>query len=104
MKLNSIKIYVLKDPRTYEVRYVGQTAATLPLRLYQHVCFAKAGVGPRDKWIRGLKRQELEPIIELLEHVTGDWQESERYWIQYYKNMGNKLTNGTVGGRGVKKA
>lgn len=99
-----IKIYALKDPLTHKVEYVGKTGDNLKLRLDQHICKAKQAdaKGPRDKWIRTLLAQNMRPVIDIIETVTGDWQERERYWIAYYKNsMGHKLKNGTLGGLGV---
>ena len=102
------KIYTLRDPITYQVEYVGMTAGTLQARLEQHIRSSKVNghlkKGARDRWISQLERRGLQPVIELLETVTGDWQERERYWIQYYnvyKEDGGDLTNATIGGRGV---
>lgn len=103
-----IKIYVLRDPFTHEILYVGKTTKSLTERLEQHLYCAtgrgrKKGKTPRDKWIRRLAKKGVAPTIEILEAVTGDWQERERYWIKYHKTYGAKLTNSTIGGLGVIK-
>jgi hypothetical protein len=109
--MQTIKIYTLRDPLTHEIAYVGKTSKTLTERLEQHIYCAtgrgrKNGKTPRDKWIRRLARCGARPVIEILETVTGDWQERETYWIKYYnsyKAKSNKLKNATIGGLGVRK-
>ena len=102
------KIYVLKDPFTHDVRYVGVTSKALTERLRQHIYCAtrqggRGGKTPRDRWIRKLAKSGVSPVIEILETVTGEWQEREIYWIKYHKTYGSKLTNATIGGMGVKR-
>jgi hypothetical protein len=39
------------------------------------------------------------PELEILEKVDiNDWQNKEKYYIKFYKNMGNNLVNSTDGG------
>lgn len=97
----TIKIYALKDPLTHKVKYVGKTSAPLNERLRQHVYCAVKGATKRDGWIRELNKAGMLPVIDIIETVTGDWQERERYWIKYYKAMGEELRNDTIGGNGV---
>ncbi len=95
-------IYVLRDPETNQVRYVGWTV-NLEKRLVWHL---------RDKkrthkyyWIALLKERGLKPIIELVYTVKDGecWQDVERKWIAYYRNIGENLTNATDGGEGARK-
>ena len=96
------KIYVLIDPRTEEIRYVGKTSAKLSRRLSQHT---RARAHNRhDAWVTCLRERDLRPHIELVQEVPDDfWQEAERYWIAYYRSIGCNLVNGTDGGEGAPK-
>ena len=97
-----VKIYVLKDPRTSIVRYVGATTQTLNKRLVGHVWDAKNLSGTRKiNWIKQLLELELKPIIELIEE-TEEWIEREKYWYNYYKAI-TELVNTNNGGQGVFK-
>ncbi len=94
-----IYIYVLKDPSTLEVRYVGQTAR-LDTRLRHHL--GSAGRSPlsrKKEWILELKSLNLKPVLEVIEvvHPWQDWQERERFWISHYRQFSN-LTNVLEGG------
>ena len=42
-----------------------------------------------------------EPIILLIEEVSGDWQQRESHWILHYRQAGCSLTNSTDGGEGT---
>lgn len=93
-------IYLLLDPVTGEIRYVGWTAKALATRLRQHLrdrCACH-----RTWWIRGLLHQGLRPQIQLLQAVPSEqWAEAERYWIAHFRDAGCPLTNGTLGGEGM---
>ena len=92
-------IYVLIDPRTEEIRYVGWTSTTLKRRLQAHLC-SRSGVH-RTRWIQSLLREGLRPCIRAVQQVPlGSWGDAERYWIAYFKKIGCPLTNGTEGGEG----
>ena len=95
------RIYVLKDPTTLEIRYVGKTTYKLSTRLTQHMSISKRDNTYRSKWIKSLKG--VKPVIEEIDICT--WTESENleiYYINYYKEMGVRLTNTSIGGEGVK--
>jgi len=92
-------IYILKDPITNKVRYVGKTETSLQKRLYDHI-YNKTKT-PKSSWIQSLLKQNLKPLIEEIERTTrANWIEREIYWISFYKNQGEKLTNSTLGGDG----
>lgn len=95
-----VTIYVLKDPRTNEIRYVGKTVKKdLNKRLIEHC--AHQNRTHKYFWISQLKSEGLKPIIESIEKCTDlDWQEREIYWIQYYKDLNYNLTNSHEGGMG----
>ena len=78
------QIYVLIDPRTEEIRYVGKTVKSLKARVADH-----------------RRRFDWNPRIELVQEVLDDfWQEAERYWIAYYRSIGCDLVNVAKGGAG----
>lgn len=62
-------IYVLVDPRTDQVRYVGRTTDLL-LRLAQH-CQTVRSLRPSRKelWIEELRQEGLKPLIREVESV-----------------------------------
>ena len=97
-----VKVYVLIDPRTNEIRYVGKTKNSLTKRLSQHMDDVRKGERNwRSNWIASLRRLGYRPMIELVQEIpSGDWEKAESYWIGYYRSVGCKLTNGTSGGDG----
>lgn len=93
-------IYILQDPVTENVRYVGKS--NNPKRRYQSHLWDK----PKSKsysyrWIQSLLKQGLKPIITVIDEIEGDWQWLEQYWIEQFTNWGFNLTNITLGGEGV---
>ncbi len=61
-------IYTLADPRTRAIRYVGRTTRDLREYLRRRVRDAREGSRePVDRWICRLRRQGLEPILEIRE-------------------------------------
>jgi hypothetical protein len=94
-------VYILRDPRTLEVRYVGITTAELPIRLRRHVNAARIeGPTHRSNWIKGLSAAGLTPVIEAVDSGLGEWEKAEQGWIAHFRAAGARLTNGTDGGNG----
>lgn len=97
MKLNLASVYALIDPRTYQIRYVGQTIQELKQRLAEHVSLAKRNKVKNQhvyNWISQLLRRDLEPRIVLLEKTTNELvTDREKYWINHLLKNGNALTN-----------
>jgi hypothetical protein len=95
-------VYVLKDPRTNAVRYVGWTAIDPALRLHRHIKDSRRKTAYRSSaWIVSLTRAGFDPQIEVIEQGVGSaWKEAERRWIAFYRANGNRLTNLTDGGEG----
>jgi len=81
------KIYALKDPIDLKIKYIGQTSLSLYRRLTRHVSesLTKKETTPKRKWIQDLIKQELCPIIELLE-ITNNPNNREQFWINKYKD------------------
>lgn len=75
-------IYILYDIHG-ATRYVGKTVH-LRDRFNDH-CLEKS-------WVAGIK------VIEWV--AEEDWQNREKFWIKFYKDLGIKLENMTVGGAG----
>lgn len=85
MKVN---IYVLCDPNTCKVRYIGRTRNHLEIRLAQHIIKAKYSKKPNHNqlWIQKLIKIGKIPIIKKLTEIEG-WSEAhdlEQSLIQKY--------------------
>jgi hypothetical protein len=87
-----VKIYKLIHPTTKEIRYVGKTVQSLKKRLSGHITASKKE-GKKNhcqSWIYSLLSQNLKPEIILIEECnTNIWEEREKYWIKYHKNLTN---------------
>ena len=73
-----VHIYVLIDPISLKIRYIGRTSNSLNTRLIGHLSKARRGNTHKDLWIKKLMRSEQIPIIKLYKDVEG-WKESHRY-------------------------
>ncbi len=99
--MTKVYIYYLSDPETNEIRYIGQTVKLLKYRLSSHIYDSKRIRNHRTNWIRSIVNKGLKPNIVLIEEVNkSSYIEREKYWIEYYKNLGFNLVNGTIGGEG----
>ena len=89
------KIYILKCPKTKEIKYVGLTRVSLEHRLHLHLKENVKGLTYKTNWIKSLKQQNLKPIIEEIDSSSNleELCKKEIYWIQYYLQKGCKLTN-----------
>lgn len=91
-------IYVLKDPTTGEVRYVGKTDNPIK-RARTHL--VDRNNNHRTCWIKSLLSLGLKPVLEVIDEVPmTEWQSWEIAYIQFYSEEGCNLTNGTFGGDG----
>jgi hypothetical protein len=99
------KIYVLIDPRDNSYRYIGKTKNELNRRLRGHIRSSLNSVKTKKEyWINSLIKQNLNPIIKLIEECnSSNWEDREIYWIKYYSKIYN-LTNSTEGGDGIRDA
>ena len=90
-------IYALADPRTREVRYIGETIRTLVQRLSQHKRAAREKTTPPvNAWIRSIQ-SPLMIEIESLDSVEG-MHAAEVFWIDQFRFMGARLLNVAPGG------
>lgn len=89
--MKNIKIYKLLDPTTNEIRYIGKTKNLLSTRYNSHMHKARQGNGLHVYcWINELLKNNLKPIIELVEECfENNWEEREKYWISYCPNLTN---------------
>ncbi len=102
MENNKNFIYVIKDPRTNEVRYVGQTSKGSS-RFRSHLYSSKTKTYPICIFIKELIDVNLSPIFEIQEYVSIDQlDDREKYWIAVYKQLGSDLLNLTQGGSSVR--
>lgn len=62
----AITIYVLKDPRTNAVMYVGQTS-NLHRRMFHHISSSGCNRTPKERWIYELTQANLRPVVQVLE-------------------------------------
>lgn len=107
-------IYGLFDPRhplepSY-CRYVGQTINEVTQRLRDHIAEAQRSTSRRWvlRWIRKLLREEVVPVVQVLEFVQDSdplvfavlIDEAEQRWIAKGRIEGWRLTNHSGGGRG----
>lgn len=93
-------IYILKDPNTDEIRYVGKTN-NIKNRLKDHIRKSKLSKTHKNNWIQSLLIKNQEPVIEIIEEITNkNWGIREQYWIDFYRGEGVRLTNIANGGVG----
>jgi group I intron endonuclease len=93
-------IYILKDPITNEVRYVGKSDNPKK-RLSEHINKSKHTSTYKNNWLKNLKKNNLKPILEIIDVVDkSNWGELEKKWITHFKEIGSNLTNQTEGGDG----
>ena len=101
---NKNVIYLLCDPITNEVRYVGK-AINLYIRIRKHHNESRLKAKThKNNWIKSLLTQGLKAKVLVIEECLceNSLNEAEKKWIKYYKQIGCDLTNGTEGGDGGK--
>lgn len=100
--MKKVKIYVLIDPNTNSVKYVGKTEMTLEKRLYHHVWDLKRCTNKHKvNWINSLLKSGQYPEIELIEDVEFDeWKFWEKFWISQFRTWGFDLVNYCGSGEG----
>lgn len=108
----TVYIYVLCDPCTCKIRYIGRTSTSLSKRLREHISKSKnymkynpKGKLPhKEQWIINLLKRNIKPQIRLIATVNG-WKKSydfEKSIIFKYKDK-YKLTNAADRGPGCTK-
>lgn len=94
-------IYGLIDPTTKELRYIGQSSTGFKRpKSHMYKSVYKRYNSHLYCWIRGLVSKNLSPEIVVIEELLcrKNLSNSEQFYISYFKAMGCRLTNLTVGG------
>lgn len=95
-------IYGLIDLREPDdIRYVGKTIEEMSERFDNHLWESKNYDTYKDRWIRLVLRDGLQPTIFELEQCEKEILDiQEIHWIDKLKKEGHNLTNSTNGGTG----
>lgn len=98
-------VYALSDPKTDELRYIGQTEQLPATRLRQHVKDCGRYSNHCAHWIKNLKKQGFKPFMEILQKCSTveELNEAEIYWISQFRALGFRLTNISHGGENTTK-
>lgn len=97
------RIYVLCDPRSGEIRYLGITTLTVARRFSMHKSSVTGGKKSEIyEWMAALRTEGLEPIPHLVEDDVTDPMR-EMYWIALLHDVGVALLNMDHGGTGKGK-
>ena len=92
------EIYVLRDPTSLAIRYVGHSRNAAK-RFVRHL--TDTASTHKVRWIASLKRLGLRPVVEVVDSVSSDAAPSaEIAWIARLRASGCELTNSTDGGEG----
>ena len=101
--MDTTNIYVLKDPRTNEIRYVGK-ANNPSKRLRGHINRTlrnkRAGIrlNHKEQWIFSMLKEGVRPTLDVIAVVPlSIWQAYEQYAIAIY-SLEHNLTNYAEGG------
>jgi predicted GIY-YIG superfamily endonuclease len=100
LPLDQRVIYALVDPTDEKVYYVGQTRSPQS-RLEQHMA-AQHHQSAKGEWLRRLRQQGQQPLMHILETVTGERAalEREQEWIRRFLEQQMPLLNAQVHPRG----
>lgn len=91
-------IYVLKDPETEEIRYVGKSDDPKK-RFYRHLKDGRIENYHRASWIKSLALRGLRPVLSILDEVLKtEWPSLECAYIEFFREQGCDLVNATAGG------
>jgi hypothetical protein len=94
-------IYILIDPITNGVRYVGK-ANNPKERFKNHKNKCRDKNTHKRNWINKLRKLKLNPELEIIDTVDiAEWKYWEKFWISYFMFLGADLVNYTSGGDGM---
>jgi predicted GIY-YIG superfamily endonuclease len=78
-----VYIYSLKDPRDYQIKYIGKTV-DIDRRRKEHSQIHRNKKSRKNSWVAHLVKNGMQPIMEILEECEkSKWVEREKYWIRY---------------------
>lgn len=93
-------VYVLRDPISWDVRYVGRTNRPA-LRLKHHLTNASRATTASGRWVQSLKLRGLKPMLEVIDAGMGNgFRAAERVWVAEFRSRGADLLNRSQGGDG----
>jgi group I intron endonuclease len=98
---SKVYIYTLEHPETGVIRYIGKTINPSH-RLKSHLWTKNKSLRTKkSNWIQSLKVNGLKPIMRILDEVSeSNWSDTEKYWIEQFRQWGFELYNGNEGGIG----
>jgi hypothetical protein len=92
-------IYVLKDPKTLEIKYVGQTN-NVDRRYRDHIRRSLKEDDEeyntyKSRWIRKIINLGLKPLVEVIDECQSyeESNEKENKWVAHFYESGSQLTN-----------
>ena len=91
-----MNVYVLLDPRTGRVRYVGMTEKSVEDRRDSHMWARNlVGASAHADWLRELRDAGLRPDVMRLQSFSGTQaaRDAEKRWIKRFLAVGADLTN-----------
>jgi hypothetical protein len=92
-------IYILMDPITDEIRYIGKSInPTQRYRKHIYETKTKNLNNHKINWIKSLLNKNLKPKMDIIDSIEGDWVWLEEYWISQFLTWGFNLVNSTNGG------
>lgn len=102
--MKTVFIYSLstaEDP--FNIRYIGK-ADNIEERLIRHLQPYYLTEGTyKARWLKSELKKGHTPIIKQIDEVPeSEWEFWEQFWIAQFKSWGFNLTNGTIGGDGIK--
>lgn len=95
-------IYGLTDPRTGEVRYIGQSSRGIR-RAHEHTNkHSLVSSSRKNRWIKGLIADGVKYGITILQELNSvdELDDAECRWIDVARSRGWDITNGNAGGLG----
>lgn len=96
IKMKTAFIYALKEPETGEIRYIGK-ANDPQKRFLAHL--RREESNHRVCWIKKLLQAGKQPQLEIIDEIPFEyWQQLEVAYIEFFKESGCRLVNGTLGG------
>jgi hypothetical protein len=102
MGIHTACIYILREPGTGQIRYVGRASQhfwenaqrALTRRRACHSFTPKGDMSPRSEWIRELRARGERPLIELVEAIpAAEADHAEQRWLAYLRARGESLVN-----------
>lgn len=96
-------IYILTEPGSEEVRYVGATIDRKS-RKKSHMGIGGLRTSPRALWLMDLKNRGIKPVMQFLEDIPFEkgeefkWKDREKFFIARYRSLGHRVLNANIGG------